>query len=154
MSATGSRPTLYFGFAGGEDFTYKIGYTGYYYTDDFDDTYNEVNLGIGYGMFALDVAIGEWDGFGTPADYTFTSVTIVARRKARTTSSAASATTSTATTSSSATPTASKTTASICRAAVVTATTCTSAIARRRFETSRRMGAHVRHQEDHRYRRN
>ncbi|HLF12035.1 MAG TPA: hypothetical protein VJA26_12545 [Gammaproteobacteria bacterium] len=39
--------------AGGEDFTYKIGYTGYYYTDDFDDTYNEVNLGIGYGIFAL-----------------------------------------------------------------------------------------------------
>src|SRR6185503_16296508 len=57
-------------------FTYKIGYTGYYYTDDFDDTYNEVNLGVGYGIFALDVAIGEWDGFGTPADYTFTSVTI------------------------------------------------------------------------------
>jgi hypothetical protein len=67
---------LYFGYAGGEDFTYKIGFTGYYYTDDFDDTYEEVNLGIGYGIFALDVAIGEWDGFGTPADYTFTSVTI------------------------------------------------------------------------------
>jgi uncharacterized protein (TIGR02001 family) len=66
----------YFGFAGGENFTYKIGYTGYFYTDDFDDTYQEVNLGIGYGMFALDVAVGEWDGFGTPADYTFTSLTI------------------------------------------------------------------------------
>ena len=71
-----SRDGLYFGFAGGDKFTYKIGYTGYYYTDDFDDTYNEVNLGVGYGMFALDVAVGEWDGFGTPADYTFTSVTI------------------------------------------------------------------------------
>ena len=35
-----------------------------------------MNLGIGYGIFALDVAIGEYDGFGTPADYTFTSVTI------------------------------------------------------------------------------
>jgi uncharacterized protein (TIGR02001 family) len=72
----GLETDLYFGYAGGEDFTYKIGYTGYYYTDDFDDTYNEVNLGIGYGIFALDVAIGEWDGFGAPADYTFTSVTI------------------------------------------------------------------------------
>jgi hypothetical protein len=72
----GLETDLYFGFAGGENFTYKIGYTGYYYTDDFDDTYNEVNLGIGYGMFALDVAVGEWDGFGTPADYMFTSVTI------------------------------------------------------------------------------
>lgn len=72
----GLETDLYFGYAGGEDFTYKIGYTGYYYTDDFDDTYNEINLGIGYGIFALDVAVGEWDGFGTPADYTFTSVTI------------------------------------------------------------------------------
>ena len=63
---TGLETDLYFGFAGGDNFTYKIGYTGYYYTDDFDDTYNEVNLGIGYGIFALDVAIGEWDGFGTP----------------------------------------------------------------------------------------
>ena len=72
----GIETDLYFGYAGGEDFTYKIGYTGYYYTDDFDDTYNEVNLGIGYGIFALDVAIGEWDGFGSPADYTFTSITL------------------------------------------------------------------------------
>jgi uncharacterized protein Gcw-chp len=72
----GLETDLYFGFAGGDKFTYKIGYTGYYYTDDFDDTYNEVNLGVGYGIFALDVAIGEWDGFGTPADYTFTSITI------------------------------------------------------------------------------
>ena len=66
----------YFGFAGGENFKYKIGYTGYFYTDDFDDTYQEVNIGLGYGMFMLDVAVGEWDGFGTPADYTFGSITI------------------------------------------------------------------------------
>ena len=72
----GIETDVYFGYAGGDDFTYKIGFTGYYYTDDFDDTYEEVNLGIGYGIFALDVAIGEWDGFGLPADYTFTSVTI------------------------------------------------------------------------------
>src|SRR5688572_4811870 len=73
---TGLETDVYFGFAGGENFTYKIGYTGYYYTDDFDDSYNEVNLGIGYGIFALDVAIGEWDGFGTSTDYDFTSITI------------------------------------------------------------------------------
>jgi uncharacterized protein (TIGR02001 family) len=72
----GLETDLYFGFAGGENFTYKIGYTGYFYTDDFDDTYQEVNLGIGYGIFALDVAIGEWDGFGTKQDYDFTSITI------------------------------------------------------------------------------
>jgi len=72
----GLETDLYFGFAGGDKFTYKIGYTGYYYTDDFDDTYNEVNLGVGYGIFALDVAIGQWDGFGTSQDYDFTSITI------------------------------------------------------------------------------
>ena len=73
---TGLETDLYFGYAGGEDFTYKIGYTGYFYTDDFDDTYTEVNLGIGYGIFALDVALGEWDGFGNSVDYSFTSITI------------------------------------------------------------------------------
>lgn len=72
----GLETDLYFGYAGGEDFTYKIGYTGYYYTDDFDDTYSEINLGIGYGIFAVDYAIGEWDGFGTSVDYDFFSVTI------------------------------------------------------------------------------
>jgi hypothetical protein len=52
-----------------------IGATGYFYTDDFDDTYKEINLGIGYGLFSLDFALGEWDGFGQKEDYTFTSVT-------------------------------------------------------------------------------
>jgi uncharacterized protein (TIGR02001 family) len=72
----GLETDLYFGYSGGDDFTYSIGFTGYYYTDDWDDTYTEVNLGIGYGIFALDVAVGEWDGFGTPLDYTFTSITL------------------------------------------------------------------------------
>lgn len=72
----GLETDLYFGYGGGEDFTWSVGYTGYFYTDDFDDTYQEINLGIGYGIFALDVAIGEYDGFGSPADYTFASITI------------------------------------------------------------------------------
>lgn len=74
--APGLETDLFFGYSGGDDFTYSIGYTGYFYTDDFDDTYQEINLGIGYGIFALDVAVGEWDGFGDSQDYTFTSVTI------------------------------------------------------------------------------
>jgi uncharacterized protein (TIGR02001 family) len=71
----GLETDFYVGYAGGESLTYKVGYTGYYYTDDFDDTYNEINLGLGYGIFALDVAIGEWDGLDT-VDYNFTSITI------------------------------------------------------------------------------
>jgi hypothetical protein len=67
---------LYFGFAGGDSFTWKVGYTGYFYTDDFDDTYQEVNLGIGASIFALDVAVGEWDGFGNSQDYIFASLTV------------------------------------------------------------------------------
>jgi uncharacterized protein (TIGR02001 family) len=36
---------LYAGYEGSVgDFSYGIGYTGYFYTDDFDDTYNEINL--------------------------------------------------------------------------------------------------------------
>ncbi len=57
----------YFGY-GGEvgDFNYGIGYTGYFYTGDFDDTYQEINLSAGYGIVTLDVAVGEYDS--PPAD--------------------------------------------------------------------------------------
>jgi uncharacterized protein (TIGR02001 family) len=71
----GLETDLYFGY-GGEagDLSYSIGYTGYFYTDDFDSEYNEVNLGVGWMGLSLDVAVGSWDGFvGSPAtedDYT------------------------------------------------------------------------------------
>jgi uncharacterized protein (TIGR02001 family) len=67
----------YFGY-GGEagDFSYGIGFTGYYYTGDFDDTYQEINLSGGYGLFTLDVAIGEYDNFTGPTlDYSYYSLT-------------------------------------------------------------------------------
>jgi uncharacterized protein (TIGR02001 family) len=67
---------LYFGIGGGDEFSWSVGYTGYRYTDDFDDDYDELNLGIAYGIFALDVAVGEWAGFGDSQDYTFTSITV------------------------------------------------------------------------------
>ena len=31
----------------------SFGYTGYFYTGDFDDTYQEVNLGAGFGLLVL-----------------------------------------------------------------------------------------------------
>jgi uncharacterized protein (TIGR02001 family) len=68
----------YFGY-GGEvgDFGYSIGYTGYFYTGDFDDTYQEINLGGSYGLFALDVAIGEYENFAGPTlDYTYYALTV------------------------------------------------------------------------------
>lgn len=86
----GLEVDLYFGYGGmaGEDFGYSIGFTGYFYTEDdppgspsnpdggFYDTITEINLGISYGIFALDHAIGEEDGWGYPTDYTFTTITI------------------------------------------------------------------------------
>ena len=68
----------YFGY-GGEvgDFTYGVGYTGYFYTGDFDDTYQEINLRAGYGIATLDVAIGEYENFTGPTqDYTYYSLTV------------------------------------------------------------------------------
>ena len=58
------------------DVSLSVGFTGYYYTGDFDDTYQEINLGAGFGGFSLDVAIGEYDNFDGPTqDYTYASLT-------------------------------------------------------------------------------
>ncbi len=68
----------YFGYGGEyEDFSYNIGYTGYFYTGDFDDTYQEINLGGGYGPLSVDVAIGEYENFAGPTqDYTYYALTL------------------------------------------------------------------------------
>ena len=57
-------------------FTASVGFTGYYYTGEFDDTYEEVNFNFGYEMFSLEYSVGEWEGFGTQADYDFLAITI------------------------------------------------------------------------------
>jgi len=59
------------------DVSLSVGFTGYYYTRDFDDTYQEINLGAGFGLLSLDVAIGEYDNFTGPTlDYTFYALSI------------------------------------------------------------------------------
>lgn len=68
----------YFGYGGtvGE-FGYSIGYTGYFYSGDFDDTYQEINLGGSFGLVSLDVAVGEYDNFDGPTvDYTYYALTL------------------------------------------------------------------------------
>ncbi|MBT8066733.1 MAG: TorF family putative porin [Gammaproteobacteria bacterium] len=76
----GLEVDVYFGYGGEvEDFGYSVGFTGYYYTGDFDDTYQEINLGGSYGPLSLDVAIGEYDNFTGPTqDYTFAALTLAA----------------------------------------------------------------------------
>ena len=83
-----------YGGYGGEvgDFTWGVGLTGYYYTGDFDETYEEINLSAGYSIATLDVAIGRYDSPPSDAvcnptipptgcspsdsDYTFYSLTL------------------------------------------------------------------------------
>ena len=68
----------YFGYgADVGDVSLSIGYTGYFYTGDFDDTYQEINLGAGFGILSVDVAIGEYENFSGPTqDYTFYALTL------------------------------------------------------------------------------
>mgnify|MGYP005654914677 CR=1 FL=1 len=56
------------------DISLSVGVTGYYYTQDWDQTYEEINLGIGYAGFALDYADGEYDATTGATDYEFTSI--------------------------------------------------------------------------------
>jgi uncharacterized protein (TIGR02001 family) len=75
----GTETDLYFGWQGGGDnVQFKIGYTGYFYIDDFDGDYQEVNLGLYLGIFSIDVAVGTYDAqelWGLDdQDYIFTSV--------------------------------------------------------------------------------
>ena len=35
-------------------FSVGLGFTGYYYTGEFGDTYEEINLNLGYGMVSLE----------------------------------------------------------------------------------------------------
>lgn len=68
----------YFGYGGAiGDFNYSVGYTGYFYTGDFDDTYQELNLGTSYGMLSIDLALGRYDNFTGPTlDYAYYSLTL------------------------------------------------------------------------------
>jgi uncharacterized protein (TIGR02001 family) len=80
----GLEVDVYFGYGGEvEDFTYKVGYTGYFYTGDtFDDTYQEINLGGSYGPLSVEVAVGEHDldplihGTSGTEDYTYYAISL------------------------------------------------------------------------------
>ena len=76
----GLEVDLYFGYGTTVgDVDLSVGYTGYYYTGDFDDTYQEINLGAGFGAVSLDVAVGKWDAFDGPEeDYTYYALTYAA----------------------------------------------------------------------------
>lgn len=69
----------YFGYGIETDagLTASLGFTGYYYTGEFDDTYQEINLNLGYGLFSLEYSVGEYDNFDGPTlDYDFLAGTV------------------------------------------------------------------------------
>jgi len=56
---------------------YSIGFTTYQYTGEFDTSYNEVNLGLSYGIFSLSYNVGEHEvEGGSDQDYDFLSATV------------------------------------------------------------------------------
>lgn len=71
----GLEVDAYFGYNGsiGDNISYGVGFTGYYYTEDFDDTYQEINLSGGFGIATVEVAIGEYDA-PVKQDYTWYSL--------------------------------------------------------------------------------
>ena len=58
-------------------FSASVGFTGYYYTGEFDDTYEEINLGVGYGWLSVGYSFGEYENFSGPElDYDFLEATV------------------------------------------------------------------------------
>ncbi|MEQ1801111.1 MAG: TorF family putative porin [Gammaproteobacteria bacterium] len=63
----GLEVDLYGGYNGSiGDVNFGIGGTYYTYTDSFDDDYQELNLSLGYKIFSISAAIGEYDNFDGP----------------------------------------------------------------------------------------
>lgn len=66
---------LYAGYAGGtENFDWYAGLTGYYYTDEFDDSYEEINLGFSYGFLSIDYALGDYNAEGYSEKQTYSYI--------------------------------------------------------------------------------
>jgi uncharacterized protein (TIGR02001 family) len=57
-------------------FSWTAGYTGYFYTDNFDNYYNEANGNLSYGIFSLDLAAGRYEVPGNTQNYTFGAITV------------------------------------------------------------------------------
>lgn len=53
----------------------SAGGKGYYYPNDFDDTYLEANFLAGAGPLSVEFSIGEYEGFGDEQDYWFLGIT-------------------------------------------------------------------------------
>lgn len=56
---------------------YSVGFTTYQYTGGFDTSYNEINLGLSYGIFSVSYNAGDWEiENGADQDYNLLSATV------------------------------------------------------------------------------
>lgn len=53
---------------------WDVSYGRYMYTNEFDDTYHEIGLGLTYGGVAFNLFNGEYGNFGDTLDYSFMSL--------------------------------------------------------------------------------
>jgi uncharacterized protein (TIGR02001 family) len=58
------------------DFTVGAGVTGYYYTGEFDETYEEINLNLGWKFISLGYSVGEYDADPETQDYDYIELTV------------------------------------------------------------------------------
>jgi len=66
-----------YGFEFENGFSAGLGFTGYYYTGEFDDTYEEINLNLAYDLISLEHSVGSYENFGgQEQDYAFTALTL------------------------------------------------------------------------------
>ena len=62
------------------DWSFGIGATGYYYTGDFDDTYEELNFSLGFRVLSLEYSIGNYANFdGSRQRYDYWSASLEQR---------------------------------------------------------------------------
>lgn len=68
---------VYGGYSGEvEDFSYYLGYTGFFYTEDGATEFHEINFNLGYGPVTFEYTVGTEDrDTGVEQDYTFAALT-------------------------------------------------------------------------------
>jgi uncharacterized protein (TIGR02001 family) len=64
-----------YGVAINDDVSVSLGGTGYFYTGQFDDTYLEINLGVGLGPISIEYSLGQYRDGPPHTKYNFIGIT-------------------------------------------------------------------------------
>ena len=74
----GAEVDLYasYGVAVTDEVSVSLGGTGYFYTGQFDNTYLEVNLGVGLGPISIEYSVGQYRDGPPHSKYNFIGVTV------------------------------------------------------------------------------